>query len=131
MRLGEFILRDLGQILQRWEAFASTRLPTAESMSSHLLRDHGPEILQAIVADLATTQTPDEQTAKSMGRGLQTIQITARHLQSLDSNGAVNSSAERLIRSGARMQKLLDDLIDFNRTELGLGIRVATREVDR
>ena len=226
MRLGTFILRDLEQILERWEAFAATRLPAADRMSSPTLRDHGPEILQAIVTDLATAQTPAEQKAKSMGLAsiavaphtaaqthavlrakggfnieqlaseyralrasvlsgwieaclpepplledmirfneaidqalaesigfftahvtrsrnlllgmlshdlrspLQTIQMTAKHLQALDLNGDVGRAAERLVRSGARMQRLLDDLIDFNRTELGLGIRVSPRNVD-
>src|SRR5512145_1268521 len=66
MRLGEFILSDMEAILQRWEAFA-TRVPAAEHMSSRSLRDHGPEILKAIVADLATSQSDAEQEAKSMG----------------------------------------------------------------
>jgi len=67
MRLGEYILRDMERILERWEAFATTRLPAAEHMSSRSLRDHGPEILRAIVADLASPQTALEQTAKSKG----------------------------------------------------------------
>ncbi|MFP3571461.1 sensor histidine kinase, partial [Paraburkholderia sp. SIMBA_030] len=36
----------------------------------------------------------------------------------------------RLIRSGARMQALLDDLTDFNRTRLGLGISVTATSVN-
>ena len=52
MRLGDFIAHDMEHILQRWEAFA-TRVPAAQHMSARALRDHGPEILQAIVADLA------------------------------------------------------------------------------
>jgi signal transduction histidine kinase len=227
MRLGEFILRDMEKILQRWEAFATTRLPAAVHMSSRSLRDHGPEILQAIVADLASPQTRQEQTAKSLGLAqvaadapqtaaqthavlraesgfnieqlvseyralrasvlgawldacppepplvedmirfneaidqalaesvgffeahvtrsrnlllgmlshdlrspLHTIQMTARYLRALDSDGDVGLAAERLVRSGARMQKLLDDLIDFNRTELGLGIRISPCDVE-
>lgn len=61
---------------------------------------------------------------------LHTIQMTARLLGALDSGGEVGYAVERLVRSGARMQKLLDDLIDFNRTELGLRIPVTPREVD-
>lgn len=226
MRLGDYILRDMELILQRWEAFA-TRVPAAQHMSSRSLRDHGPEILKAIVADLATSQTDVEQAAKSMGlepespdaspnaaqihavlraesgfdieelaseyralrasvlsgwleacgpqypfvrdmlrfneaidqalaesiasfsthvarsrnllvgmlshdlrSPLQTIQITAKLLPALQREGEVGLAAERLVRSGARMQRLLEDLIDFNRTELGLRIPVAPREVD-
>ena len=61
---------------------------------------------------------------------LQTIQMTARYLRQLDSNGDVGQAAGRLITSGARMQKLLDDLVDFTRTELGVGINVSLRDVD-
>jgi signal transduction histidine kinase len=227
MRLGDFILRDMEQILDRWQAFAATRLPAADSMSALALRDHGPEILKAIVADLSDPQTPEEQTAKSLGQApvaadapetaaqthailrarsgfnieqlaseyralrasvvslwmeaclpgpppvgdmirfneaidqalaesiaffaahvtrsrnlllgmlshdlrspLQTIQMTARYLRQLDSSGDIGQAAGRLITSGARMQKLLDDLVDFTRTELGVGISVSLRDVD-
>ena len=58
---------------------------------------------------------------------LQTIQMTAKALQALNAHGEAGLAAGRLVRSGARMQKLLDDLIDFNRTEFGLGIPVSPR----
>ena len=67
MRLGDYIERDADLIQQRWEAFATTHIPAADRMSSRSLRDHLPEILQAIVADLASPQTADAQSAKSMG----------------------------------------------------------------
>jgi signal transduction histidine kinase len=35
-----------------------------------------------------------------------------------------------LIRSGAAMQALLDDLVDFNRTKLGLGVKVVPSDID-
>jgi signal transduction histidine kinase len=61
---------------------------------------------------------------------LQTIQMTAHHLAKLDDSQQVSAAASRLIRSGARMQGLLDDMLDFSRTKLGLGIRVAPAVVD-
>lgn len=61
---------------------------------------------------------------------LQTIQMTAQHLAKLDDDQQVSAAAARLIRSGARMQGLLDDMLDFSRTKLGLGIRVAPTPVD-
>lgn len=42
----------------------------------------------------------------------------------------VSEAASRLINSGARMQALLDDMLDFNRTKLGLGINIAPTNVD-
>ena len=61
---------------------------------------------------------------------LQTIQMTASYLAALNAGDRVASAASRLIRSGARMQSLLDDLCDFNRTKLGLGINIVPASVD-
>jgi len=55
---------------------------------------------------------------------LNTILLTARHLGALNAGAEVSEAASRLIRSGASMKALLDDLIDFNRTKLGLGIKI-------
>jgi signal transduction histidine kinase len=61
---------------------------------------------------------------------LQAIQLTALSLAELNAGGKVSESASRLIRSGARMKALLDDLLDFSRSKLGLGIRIAPTDVD-
>ena len=42
----------------------------------------------------------------------------------------ISGAASRLISSGARNQALLDDLLDFNRTKLGLGLDIAPVSVD-
>lgn len=55
---------------------------------------------------------------------LQTVQLTAQHLAAIQADDRVGAAAARLISAGRRMQSLLDDLVDFNRTRLGLGIRV-------
>jgi signal transduction histidine kinase len=61
---------------------------------------------------------------------LQTIQATAAYLSALNASDSVSKAASRLIRSGARMQAFLDDLLDFNRTRLGLGINIAPTNID-
>jgi signal transduction histidine kinase len=61
---------------------------------------------------------------------LQAIQATASGLAALSAGEEVSSAAARLIRSGAAMQALLDDLVDFNRTRLGLGIKVVPSDTD-
>jgi len=61
---------------------------------------------------------------------LQTIQATAQHLAAVNDWPLVSEAAARLIRSGAAMQALLDDLMDFNRTSLGLGIRVVPADIN-
>jgi signal transduction histidine kinase len=61
---------------------------------------------------------------------LQAIQVTASYLAALNAGERVSEAAGRLIRRGARMQAVLDDLSDFNRTRLGLGINVIPTSVN-
>jgi signal transduction histidine kinase len=61
---------------------------------------------------------------------LQTIQLTASYLAGLNENAKVSNAARLLINSGARIQALLNDLVDLNRSNLGLGIHVTPAETD-
>lgn len=61
---------------------------------------------------------------------LTTILLTATRLAALHAGEEVSEAAVRLIRSGASMQALLDDLLDFSRTRLGVGVKVTPAEVD-
>jgi len=61
---------------------------------------------------------------------LQTIQTTSYYLAALNAGATVSDAADRLIRSGARMQALIDDLLDFNRSNLGLGININPSRVN-
>jgi signal transduction histidine kinase len=61
---------------------------------------------------------------------LQTIRLTARYLVALNAGEPVSQAAGRLIDSGSRLQSMLDDLLDFNRAKLGLGISVRLEELD-
>ena len=61
---------------------------------------------------------------------LTAIQLTASYLAALNAGEEVSEAAAMVMRSGASMQALLDDLVDFNRTNLGLGLRVVASEVD-
>jgi signal transduction histidine kinase len=227
MRLAEFIRLEMEAILAEWETFAAAQLPAAGGMTALALRDHAPDILEAVANDLTTPQTPAQQSEKSRGlaprlegatdtaaqthavlraRGgfdinqlvaeyralrasvlrlwldarpldqtavediirfneaidqavaesvghfhgqvdrarnlllgmlghdmrnpLSTILATASYLAALNAGDQVSTAAGRLIRSGASMQTLLDDLLDFNRTRFGLGIRIVPSDVD-
>lgn len=61
---------------------------------------------------------------------LNTVLVTASYLSALDAGQAVSDAAARLIRSSASLQALLDDLVDFNRIQLGLKLNVRRSEVD-
>jgi signal transduction histidine kinase len=65
-----------------------------------------------------------------MRNPLQAVQMTARHLELMNAGAEVSTAAGRLMRSGAQLQTLLDDLVDFNRTNLGLGISIVPSPVD-
>ncbi|TDU80862.1 hypothetical protein EI77_00162 [Prosthecobacter fusiformis] len=227
MRLAEFILKRMEDILAEWEVFATTLLPAAGIMTSLALRDHAQDILDAIAKDLGTSQTRNEQSEKSKGRAVQVagapetaaqthavlrarsrfdinqlvaeyralrasvlrlwmdahplaedgvedmirfneaidqaiaesvshfhltieryrnlllgmlghdmrnplnaIQLTASYLATLNAGEEVSDAATQVMRSGASMQALLDDLVDFNRTNLGLELRVVTSDTD-
>jgi len=227
MRLADFIQQNTGRILEEWEEFGTGLLPAARNLGSRTLRDHAPQILQAVAKDISTAQTSDTQSEKSMGRHpkvldssetaaqthalmrardgfninqmvaeyralrasvlrlwlgdcypdspnlddmirfneaidqavaesvrlfdaqveqarnlllgmlghdmrspLQTILATASYLAALNAGEKVSEAAGRLIRSGVSMNSLLEDLCDFNRTRLGLGINVIPDEVD-
>jgi len=61
---------------------------------------------------------------------LSAIVMTAKCLAQLHAGQQVSEAAEILIRSGESMQMLLDDLTDFNRTNLGLGLKIVPSEID-
>jgi len=69
MKLSAFIEAHLEEILWEWDTFAKTLFPVSVApVPQLLLRDHAKEILQELVADLQTDQTPEEQKTKSEGQ---------------------------------------------------------------
>jgi signal transduction histidine kinase len=61
---------------------------------------------------------------------LQAIHMTASYLTLLNAGAKVSEAASRLTNCSARMKALLDDLVEFNRTKLGMGIDIAPTDVD-
>lgn len=61
---------------------------------------------------------------------LQAVQMTAHSLAYLNAGSVVSTAAARLIRGGDELQSLLEELADFNRTKLGLGISIDPSWVD-
>src|SRR3954471_18775609 len=67
MRLAQFIIENLEEIMIEWEAFATSLLAPGQTMTSLALRDHSKQILQAIALDIEEGQTDLEQAYKSKG----------------------------------------------------------------
>ncbi|HET8635782.1 MAG TPA: sensor histidine kinase, partial [Acidobacteriaceae bacterium] len=61
---------------------------------------------------------------------LNAILATGTRLAALNAGEQVSAAAKRLIGSSEAMRTLLDDMVDFNRTQLGLGMNVAPSEID-
>jgi signal transduction histidine kinase len=228
VRLPDFIEANLETILQAAEAIAATMGRAADHLTTEELRDHLPSILEAVVADLRTLQTAEQELDKSDGRAplvenapetaaqthallraqggfkiehlvaeyralrasvlrlweanprpfdavaagditrfneaidqavaesvafftaeverwrhvflgvlghdlrgpLSAIVNTSMLLNRLASEKPVTEATQRLVRSGERMTRLLDDLLDYSRASLGLGIAILRAPVD-
>jgi signal transduction histidine kinase len=61
---------------------------------------------------------------------LNSLLLTSRLIHGLTNGTPVSRHTDRLMRSGERMRQLLDDLLDFNRTELHIGLRVSSKPID-
>ena len=68
--LGDFIERHHTEIIGEFSAFARTLMGGRSDMSESDFRDHANDMLTAIVQDMRTEQSIDEQSAKSKGMGV-------------------------------------------------------------
>jgi len=76
-RLAAFISENIEPIVGEWEDFARTLTPSSTHMTSLALRDHIHQILEFIVDDIKSSQTPKEETLKSRGLKIRTNATTA------------------------------------------------------
>jgi len=67
-RLPRFIMENTQPIVGDWESFARTLIPSSTGMTPLALRDHIYQILEFIVSDMESSQTPAEQKGKSLGQ---------------------------------------------------------------
>ena len=68
MRLGDFILANVEPILAEWEQFARDLAP-GSAMGVIALRDHAEDILRVTARDMVSSQSDEQQAAKSKGQG--------------------------------------------------------------
>jgi len=79
MSLSAFIREHQEQIIVEFAIFAKTLMPAGADMSEVELRDHAEEMLTAVLQDIATAQTPEEQSRKSKGHGsAHTMEVSGR-----------------------------------------------------
>ncbi|MDB4974195.1 MAG: Sensor histidine kinase [Myxococcaceae bacterium] len=94
--LADFIHEQRVTIVGEWQAFAQTLLPAAGLMTGSALRDHANEILTAIIGDMNSQQTAEEQSEKSKGRG---------QAQRLEAIGGVHAALR--IENGFKLGQLV------------------------
>ena len=61
---------------------------------------------------------------------LNAILLTSRLIGKLSDGTPVGYQTARLIRSGERMKELLDDLVDYNRASLHVGLPITPKPID-
>lgn len=129
---------DINQLVAEYRAMRSCVLrlwikaaPPEYTAFEDMLRFN--EAIDQAVAESVKDFNTEVENARSLLLGvlghdmrspLSTIIATASYLQSLDAGASVSAAAGRLTRSGASLKALLDDLVDFSRTQLGLGLVV-------
>jgi signal transduction histidine kinase len=135
---------DIGQLVAEYRALRASVLrlwldanPLDQSAVEEIIR-FNEAIDQAVAESVGHFQIQVERyrnlllgmLGHDMRSPLNTILTTASYLSALNAGEQVSGAAARLIRSGGSMQALLDDLVDFNRTRLGLGLQVEPTEID-
>ena len=135
---------DINQLVAEYRALRASVLrlwidasPLGEGSGQEIIR-FNEAIDQAIAESVGDFHAQVEQSRNlflgmlghDMRTPLNAIVATASLLTALNAGEKVSAAAARLIRSGASMRVLLDDLVDFNRTHLGLGIKVVRTDID-
>jgi signal transduction histidine kinase len=132
---------DINQLVAEYRALRASVLRLWIHASEPQVEDvirFDEAIDQAIAESVAFFEAQQERTRNlllgmlghDMRTPLNSIVMTASYLAALNAGAEVSTAAERLIRGGASIKALLDDLMDFNRTKLGLGVKVARSDVD-
>jgi signal transduction histidine kinase len=84
MSLNAFIRGHHEEIISEFAVFAKTLMPPGVDMNEAELRDHAEEILTAVVHDMGTAQTGEEQSLKSQGGGSANIMEASGKLHADD-----------------------------------------------
>jgi signal transduction histidine kinase len=84
MSLSAFIRDHHEAIISEFAIFARTLMPSGADMTEAELRDHAEEMLTAVVRDMSTPQTNEEQSRKSQGHGSATTMESSGTLHADD-----------------------------------------------
>ena len=83
MILATFIQTHHDKIISEFKKFARTLMPPGSNMSPSELRDHAEELLTAIVVDMDTPQTRNEESQKGKGLGSEQKMMASGNLHAI------------------------------------------------
>jgi signal transduction histidine kinase len=78
MCLSDFIRDNMEELLQEWETFACTLLPSGKTLDRAGLRDDAESLLRAIALDMEGSQSMEQQSLKSKGARLREPALAPR-----------------------------------------------------
>lgn len=132
---------DINQLIAEYRALRASVVrrwvASGESELEDVIRFN--EAIDQAIAESVGEFHAQEQQARNLLLGmlghdmrtpLASIAMTASYLATLDGAEEVVKAAQRLQRASSSIQALLDDLVDFNRTKFGLGVKVVQTDVD-
>lgn len=120
-------------VLQLWTRACAPNTPSAEDITRF------NEAIDQALAESIDFYAEEVDQARNLLLGmighdmrtpLQTIEMTAQYLGMLNAGEDISHAASRMIRSGARIRNLLNDLLDFNRINLGMDMPLAYESAD-
>lgn len=135
---------DINQLVAEYRALRASVIrlwtdasPLGPSKENDLIR-FNEAIDQAVAESVGYFHTEVERSRNlflgmlghDMRTPLNSIVMTASYLAAIHAGDEVSQAAQRMIRSGESIQALLDDLVDFNRTQLGVGIKLLPSDID-
>jgi signal transduction histidine kinase len=138
---GGFTIRQLVAEYRALRASVLRLWSNAATYGPHTIEDAGRfnEAIDQAIAESVDyfTSEVDRWRAVFLGvlghdlRGpLNAVLLTSQVISALSAGTPVSEHTAKLMRSGERMRQLLDDLLDYNRTSLDIGIRIAAEPVD-
>jgi hypothetical protein len=103
--LSNFIEQHHREIIGQFSASARRLMPGRADMSETDFRDHAREMLTAIVQDLNTEQSVEEQSAKSQGVGTAHMMAASGRLHAEGRPYIMDSAQARCLRSSVHFAR--------------------------
>lgn len=116
MTLADFIVENVDEILVEWVEFART-LSSGKELEVEALRNHARKMLLAVAADMRTSQSDQQQQAKSRGEG--SLHVTME-------DTAAETHGDQRYFQGFKLEELIAEFRALRATVIRLWTRRTT-----